>query len=220
MLLAFDAYFIWYHPIVDPTVPFMGPMPSRRTRALDNACAAVDMFEIVERVTIHHHKSFLFHGAVYKVSRDILRVNNTGAVDPSALELQNAETKRVASNGGSRHIVLQKEGQWITPKHSTTEGPSNLIQTKGVTTTSAISTLRKLTAKRYLTEGHGLYAMPASRRNDRLFGEHAIGRSSASRVAHACMKLVVADYNPRMDTCVKALVRMLAELAMAGDNQE
>ena len=195
-------------------------MPDRRARALDNARSAVDMFEIVERVTIHHHKSFLFHGAVFKVSRDILKVHNTGAVDPSALELQNAETKRVATAGGSRHITLQAEGQWITPQHTVTEGPSNLIKTRGVTTTSSISTLRKLTAKRYLTEGHGLYSLPSSRRNDRLFGEHAVGRSSSSRVAHACMKLVVADYNPREDSCLKAMVRMLAELATAGDTQE
>jgi hypothetical protein len=33
---------------------------------------AIDMSEITERVTIQHHKSFVFHGAIFKMSRDIL----------------------------------------------------------------------------------------------------------------------------------------------------
>ena len=111
----------------------------------------------------------------------------------------------------------------VTPKFSVKEGPANLIQTRGITTTSSVSTLRKLIAKRYLAEGNSDLALPASRRNDRLFGEKAVGRSSSARVAHACMKLMGADYDPRTDSVLKAFVRMLAELAepeMAQECQE
>ena len=59
---------------------------------------AIDMNEIFERVTIRNHKSFPMHGAIFKVTRDICKVGDVWAFDTSSLELQNAETKRVASS--------------------------------------------------------------------------------------------------------------------------
>ena len=73
VLLAFDGYFNWYYPLFD-SIPFRCNMDVRYGRALSNCRTAIDMFEITERVTIHCHKSFLFHGAIFKVSRDILKV--------------------------------------------------------------------------------------------------------------------------------------------------
>jgi len=36
-----------------------------------NMCLAIDMGEIFERVSIRKHGSFLVHGAIFKVTRDI-----------------------------------------------------------------------------------------------------------------------------------------------------
>ena len=69
-LLAFDGYFAWYYPLKQ-SVPFRCEMALREQRALDNTRRAIDMHEIFERVTARNHKSFLLHGAIYKVSRDI-----------------------------------------------------------------------------------------------------------------------------------------------------
>lgn len=42
----------------------------------------------------------------------------------------------------------------------------------------AISTLKKLIAKRYLQRGDGILSMPERRRRKRLLGQHATGRTS------------------------------------------
>ena len=51
-----------------------GPLDERDERALDNCCAAIDMHEMFERISIKAHKSFLPHAAIFKVTRDILSV--------------------------------------------------------------------------------------------------------------------------------------------------
>ena len=51
------------------------------------------------------------HGAVFKMTRDILSVGDIWAGDLSPLELQNAETKRVAESSGARNLELTSEGQ-------------------------------------------------------------------------------------------------------------
>ena len=91
-------------------MPFRAPLQQRRERALDNCRRAIDMQEIVERLSIQHHKSFVFHGAVYKLTRDILRVGDLWSVCLSALELQNASTKRTATAGGARRLTVATSG--------------------------------------------------------------------------------------------------------------
>ena len=108
-LLSFDAYFQWYYPL-KRRMPFRAPLQQRRERALDNCRRAIDMQEIVERLSIQHHKSFVFHGAVYKLTRDILRVGDLWSVCLSALELQNASTKRTATAGGARRLTVATSG--------------------------------------------------------------------------------------------------------------
>eukprot|EP00965_Chrysotila_dentata_P177892 5876476-Pleurochrysis_carterae.AAC.2 len=67
--------------------------------------------ECFERVSICLHKSLLPNGLVFKVTRDILdEVGNVWAMDLSPLELQNAQTKRVATPSGSRRLVLASAG--------------------------------------------------------------------------------------------------------------
>ena len=182
-------------------------MEQREQRALDNTRRAIDMHEILERVTIRKHKSFLPHGAIYKLSRDILKVGDVWTTDLSALELNNAEVKRVASSGGARRLTLAGPSQVLVPQPEGTEGPQQLKKLKAFTTTMALSTLRKLLAQGYLRRGDGLVSMPAARRTARLFGE---GRTKAKRAGECKMELLGVDYSPREDTCVKAFVRLLA----------
>ena len=167
-LLGFDAYFKWYYTLKE-SVPFRCTMDVRQRRALENCQFAIDLHEITERITINNHKSFLFHGAIYKTSRDIMRVGDIHKFNVSPLELQNAETKRVAETGGSRRLTMTASGSARAPLKAK-EGPARLVTTKGYSTTMALSTLNKLLAAQILRSGDGVFSMPESRRRERLFG--------------------------------------------------
>lgn len=202
-LLAFDAYFAWFYPYKQ-SVPYLCETELREARALENCRRAIDMQEMFERVSLYNHHSFLPHGAVFKVSRDILEVGDVSAHDLSPLELQNAETKRVFESGGSRHLRLSARG--ITHKKDG-EGGYKRIVTKGYGSTAASSVLFKLLATQKLRQGDGGIAIPASRRGERLFGANAIGRSSL-------VKLEIhgeddKEYDVAKDTCLDAFVRLL-----------
>ena len=79
-LLSFDAYFDWCYPL-KASIPFLAPMDVKLPRALANCRAAIEMHAIFERLAIRKHGSFLPHGAIFKVSRDILEVGD-GVVQP------------------------------------------------------------------------------------------------------------------------------------------
>ena len=193
----------------------MCEMSLREERALDNMQRATDMFEIYERVCMRNSKSFMPHAAVYKMTRDILTVGDTWAVDLSALELNNAEAKRVAENSGSKRLQMTSSGQARQPLRSNVsgaQGPSRLVQTKGYTTTMAISIMRHLLMQNVLRRGDGLHQVPDSRRTERLLGEQGRTKLLSSGIK---LEKLGAEYNPREDTCVKAFVRMLAERALA-----
>ena len=87
------------------------------------------------------------------------------------------------------------------------DGTVKEITTKGYHGTAALNTLRKLLAARYLREGQGLFATPASRRNARLFG--ASGRVTLPKLE--CE--TDGEYDPAKDTCIRAFVRLLAARA-------
>ena len=80
------------------------------------------------------------------MSRDILFVGDVAAVDVSVLELQNAETKRVAESSGARRMTTSTSGQARAPMRGAHEGPARLVQTKGYGTTMSISTLKHMLA--------------------------------------------------------------------------
>ena len=211
ILLAFDGYFQWYYPF-KASIPFLCGMELREERALDNACRAIDMNEITERLTIRNHGSYLFHGAIFKVSRDILRVADVWATDLSKLELQNAVTKRTATAAGSRHLQLSSEGLTRKPMRGTCEGPAQLVKTKGYGTTLALSVLNNLLAAQLLRRGDGIIATPASRIKERLFGKTGRGRTTLHNLGVKIEKMG-SDYEPRLDTCIKAFVRLLSARA-------
>ena len=192
----------------------MAALPVREARALHNMQTAVDLFEIYERVSIANSKSFMPHGAVFKVTSDILTVGDIWAVDLSPLELLNAETKRVAESSGARRIVASVEpAQQRKPLRSGAQGPANLVTTKSMSTTMALSTLNHMLMQQQLRRGDGLFAIPDSRRTERLM---CTGRTKHASTGIKLEKLNCDDsYDPRSDTCVKAYVRLLAANAEA-----
>ena len=207
-LLSFDAFFNWYYPMVD-SIPLFADEPVKEQRAFDNMCSAIDMHGMFERLSIHNHKSFLIHGAVYKVTRDILNVGDVWAFCLSALELQNAETKRVASSSACKRLTLSTSGETRRPLGPGVSGPPQLVPTKGYGSTMVLSTMNHLLAAQKLRLCADLgenIAMPASRRASRLMHTGRLNLGSAG------LKLEMlrgAGYEPRHDTCIKAFVRLL-----------
>ena len=86
-----------------------------------------------------------------------------------------------------------------------------MTDTKGYATSQAHKTLATLVATQKLRLGDGVddIVLAPTRRRDRLLGS---GRSSAKRIG-VKLEHVGSDYNPRFDTCVKAFVRFMAQLA-------
>eukprot|EP00965_Chrysotila_dentata_P208622 6184803-Pleurochrysis_carterae.AAC.5 len=177
VLLSFDAYFKWYFPFA-ASIPLSSDYSLLEAHALDNMRNAIDMYvEVFERVSIRLHKSFLPHGAVFKVTRDILEVGDVWAVDLSPLELQNTETKRVATSSGSKRLVLTSEGFQRQPMRGKSGGPTQMVKMKGYSTTMALSILKNLLATQQLRRGEGFVSVPESRRNERLFGVTGAGHT-------------------------------------------
>ena len=209
-LLAFDAYFAWYYPF-KKSIPLDATMQQKEERALGNCRSAIDMQESFERLTAsgNGHGSFLPHGAVFKVTRDILEVGHVWAYDLSALELQNAESKRVFEAGGARSLQMRSEGT----THKTAAGDeARLVLTKGYGSTAATSVLKKMLILKTLRVGDGMYSTPSSRIAERLFGEKATGRTKVLKIEWADL---MSDYDPAEDTCLDAFIRFLAARATA-----
>ena len=78
----------------------------------------------------------------------------------------------------------------------------------------ALSTLNHLLISRYLKKGDGIFATPASRRAERLFGVNGGGRATLARKGEKLSKELAGEawYNPREDSCVKAFVRLIADI--------
>ena len=146
-------------------------------------------------------------------SRDILKVGDVWATDLSPLELQNAETKRVAQSGGSKRLEFTRAGMTVARGlRGDKQGPAKLTQQKQYSTTCALSTMNNLLVTQKLRRGRGdgpiMY--PKSRRAERLFGE--VGRTKRAST-HIKLEKLDCDYEPRHDTCVKAFVRRMAQAA-------
>ena len=198
-LLAFDGFFPWYFHVKN-CPSHDSELPEREVHALAHCQKAIDMHEIYERASIRKHGSFMPHGAIYKTTRDILKVGDIWRYCVSALELQNAETKRVAKSGGACRQQTSGSGQ-------TRRGAGHVVSaTRGYGTTQCISTLRKLLGASMLRRGDGVIALPDCRRKERLLG---VGRTKlASKLVK--MEVLQNDYKPRLDTCIRAFVRCLA----------
>ena len=120
------------------------------------------MHEIYERCATRKHGSFMPHGAIFKTTRDILKVGDIWRYCVSALELQNAETKRVAKTGGSCRQQMSSTGQ--TRRSGRTDTMEGVVTANiGYATTQCISTLRKLLGASQLRRGDGVIAFADSR---------------------------------------------------------
>ena len=151
------------------------------------------------------HLFLMVHGAMYKNSEDIIRVGDVWRYCVSALELQNAETKRVAKSGGSCRQQFSTAGTTRRQGRNDTVG-GVVTATIGYATTQCISTLRKLLGASMLRRGDGVIALPECRWKERLL---EVGRT---KLAPKWVKseILNRDYNPRQDTCIKAFVRLCA----------
>jgi hypothetical protein len=184
----------------------MGPLEAREARALDNMRTAIDMHEMYERISINKHGSFLPHGAIFKVTQDILKVGDPWACGTSPLELQNADTKRVASSISSKRQSIATSGVSTVGRGI---NKSRAITTKGYSTAMAVSTLKNLLSIQYLRRGDGVFAVPDSRRRERVFGSTGSGRLSLPGTGKKYD--ITEGYQVRSDTVLKAFVRLLAE---------
>ena len=222
ILLSFDAYFAWYYALKYKSPKLFTPDTAvKEARALDNCRSAIDMHEIFERLTIRRHKSYLIHGAIFKVTRDILLVGDVWAFGTSALELMNADTKRLASALGSKHQELSTSGKTIVSlrgkEGDCQEGPARLVNTKGHGTTMCISTLKNMLAKQQLRAGEGIFGIPDTRRRDRLL--YGSGRLTLGSTGVKMEGLDCDDhYDPQADTCLAAFIRVIAGIAVAQMN--
>ena len=203
-LLAFDGFFLWYFHLKQ-SVEHDAELSVKEAHALESCRRAIDMHEIYERASIRKHGSFMPHAAIYKTPRDILKVGDIWRYCVSALELQNAETKRVAKSGGSCRQQFSTAG--TTRRSGRADNVEGVVTaTVGYATTQCISTLRKLLGASMLRRGDGIIALPENRRKERLLG---VGRTKLNSKL-AKMEVLTRDYNPRLDTCIKAFVRLLA----------
>lgn len=176
-LLAWDAYLAWYYALEAMDCSLFDTQDRKEAAALKNCALAIDMHDMYERISVRNHKSFLPHGAIFKVTANILDVGDVKAFSTSALELQNAETKRTATSSGSRRLTTSTSGV-LRSSHKTEFGPVRLSATKGYSTTMVLSTLKHLMVTNVLRRGNGVYATPESRRKERLFGVSGKGRIS------------------------------------------
>jgi hypothetical protein len=190
----------------------LAALETREARAFDNMRRAIDMAEMLERVSACRHNSFMPHGAIFKTTADILSVGDVWVFDLSPLEMHNAEAKRTGAASGSRRTTLSTSGQaQVKPsRNSGQEGPAQLVQTKGNSTTQSLSILNNLLVSKVLRQGDG---MVDSRRKERLFGATGSGRTSLPR-AGVKLDTLGQDYDPLRDSCLAAFVRLMAEEAL------
>ena len=148
------------------------------------------------------------------MSQDILSVGDIWAFCLSALELQNAETKRVATSSAPKRLETSTSGEARRPLDTGVAGPPQLVATKGYNKTMALSTLTHVLIAQRLRDcadlGEGI-AIPASRIAHRLL--HT-GRSTLGSSGVKLETLRGEGYDPRSDSCVKALVRLLVARSM------
>eukprot|EP00965_Chrysotila_dentata_P046001 1528831-Pleurochrysis_carterae.AAC.1 len=116
-LLSFDGLLsLWFH-VKEPII-YMAPEAERAARALgtcrksnalspklgDAHLQAIFYHEIIKRVSQRANKSLYIHGFLVKVPRVQPAIGDESAVGISALELQNAETKRTATKNATKHV--------------------------------------------------------------------------------------------------------------------
>ena len=149
-----------------------------------------------------------------QVTRDILSVGDVWAVDMEPLELQNAETKRTATTGGSRRLECTAAGKTVVGLREGQQGPLRITERKEYSTSMALSTMNNLLVTQKLRRGDGPFQYPQSRKAERLFGVEGRTKRKSTRIK---LELIGREYEPSKDTCIKAMVRLMAQAALQTD---
>eukprot|EP00965_Chrysotila_dentata_P086735 2862979-Pleurochrysis_carterae.AAC.1 len=111
----------------------MVPQPERLARALGTCRQAVFYHELIERVSQRANKSWYIYGFMVKVPRVQLAIGDEFSVGISALELQNAESKRTATKNATKHIQCTANVRTVVPLEARVEGPLMPFARKGST---------------------------------------------------------------------------------------
>ena len=114
-----------------------------------------------------------------------------------------------AQNGKSNFHLLRRLRLGVARAVTLNEGPAKLVETKGYSTTTILSSLKKCEARQQLRRGTASgESIPASRVAERVFGAGGPGRSkNLSTGIH--IENLGSMYDPRMDSCLAAFARML-----------
>ena len=83
----------------EENIPLYSEVGDKEARALRNCRSAIGMHEIFERVAVRRSKSYLPHGAIYKVTRDILKVGDV------SLGLQHLSTRATECGDEARRSL-------------------------------------------------------------------------------------------------------------------
>ena len=188
--------------------------------------AGIDFQEMMERVTMSNSKSWYPHIFYMVAPMVVLIIGCLHAVSISALEMLNAEVKRVGASNATKRVELKAEDE--TAGHiielRVKEGPARKVFAKPATTTMSFQTASFIIARQ-----RSRYDPDAikHRRGDRLFGEKGQGRLTKRKsfdlptvVEESGWDAVLAQYvstgyvdssaiAPENDTCLRAFCRLL-----------
>jgi len=214
IICAWDAYLRWYRANGSHEVEFLDTnVDAVEQHALRCCQLAIEQQEAFERVSGKAHKSFLPHLAVFKITRDKLRVGDNTKADMSALELLHAEVMRTARQQAPKNKEIRGAYVANNPAKPGAEGAGTHAVRGGGEATMTVSTLKTLLGRKALIAGACPWAMPLSRRGERLMVD---GRMTLRRRA-VRVESLNDDYRPEEDTVMEAFVRGLRANAVADD---
>jgi hypothetical protein len=208
-LLTADAFFILWRLNQKPMEFLVGPAEVNGPHALAFCRAAIDYGNMLERICVKPHKSWYPHMAMLTWPLNILDLGNINKPNMQSLECLNAEVKRVAKANASKRIECSFDGEaQVGLRKPDAEGPANLIQTKGYSSSLSKQVCTFMMGKQKLRRtGEGI----ATRVATRLFGIVGGGKTGRSTGARRGAKLehMDASYDPALDSALSAFVRTL-----------
>ena len=215
-LLTADAFFILWR-LNNKPMEFLGPAEVNGPHALAFCRAAIDYGNMLERVCVKPHKSWYPHMAIWTWPLNILDLGNINKPNMQSLECLNAEVKRTARSNASKRIECSVDGEaQVGPRKPGVEGPANLLQTKGYSSSLSTQVVSFMMGKQKLRRsGEGI----ATRVATRLFGVVGGGKTGRSTRARVGAKLehMDADYDPELDSALAAFVRTLKVRLSSGE---
>jgi len=185
--------------------------------ALAMCRCSCDYQEMLIRVSAGALKAYYSHGFAKRVIAQIFLVKDMWAYNLSALELNNAATKRTATSNASKHLTTTTEGTTTAPagrnqvKAAEEEGSTlktKVVITKGYSTSMAYQTVtHRGAALEVKRSGTGI----ASRETERLFGVFGPGRVKRQRAGPKLANMGKVYLDPIDDTALACFIRRMKE---------